>query len=47
MEVEAPFSATDQFDPAGRVFRLLTNFAEAEREYARSSSSSTARLVTD
>jgi hypothetical protein len=31
--IEAPFSATDQFDESGSVYRLLTNFAQAEREY--------------
>ena len=31
--IEAPFSATDQFDAEGGVYRLLTNFAAAEREY--------------
>jgi hypothetical protein len=31
--IEAPFSATDQFDESGRVYRLLTNFSQAEREY--------------
>jgi hypothetical protein len=32
-QVDAPFSATDQFDGRGGIFRLLTNFAEAERDY--------------
>jgi hypothetical protein len=32
-KVEEPYSATDQFNAAGQVFRLLTNFDDAEREY--------------
>jgi hypothetical protein len=31
--VDEPYSATDQFNAQGQVFRLLTNFADAEREY--------------
>ena len=31
--VEAPFSATDQFDAQGNAYRLLTNFEQAERKY--------------
>ena len=31
--IEAPFSATNQFDAEGGVYRLLTSFAAAEREY--------------
>ena len=31
--VEEPYSATDQFNAQGQVFRLLTNFEDAEREY--------------
>jgi outer membrane receptor protein involved in Fe transport len=32
-KVEEPYSATDQFNAQGQVFRLLTNFDQAEREY--------------
>ena len=32
-KVEEPYSGTDQFNAAGQVFRLLTNFEDAEREY--------------
>ena len=31
--VDEPYSATDQFNAQGQVFRLLTNFEDAEREY--------------
>ena len=31
--IDAPFTATDQFDERGAVYRLLTNFPQAEREY--------------
>ena len=31
--VESPWSATNQFDAGGAVYRLLASFAEAEREY--------------
>jgi hypothetical protein len=31
--IDEPFTATDQFNAQGQVFRLLTNFEEAEREY--------------
>jgi hypothetical protein len=31
--VDEPYSATEQFDSTGAIFRLLTNFPDAEREY--------------
>jgi TonB dependent receptor/Carboxypeptidase regulatory-like domain len=32
-KIDEPYSATDQFNAQGQVFRLLTNFEQAEREY--------------
>ena len=32
-KTEEPYSGTDQFNAAGQVFRLLTNFDDAKREY--------------